>query len=739
MDAATVYHRRVQAMLSFEEGRLPEAEARLGELIAAIGDPQTRQMRDHLCQCLIDRATVRRIANNSAEALEDLAKAERLVAGLVPLSQKPMLLNIWLTRAKVYAAPFSPVYDPQAALRCLGEVRKLGWTSWIADELESDVAFRARQWDRSAQLALQAAEALASEGWDRAVASCKLRAGRAYLEMGDLRRASALLAEAHDFLEKLGPPDQLTEALLGLARLRSSYGEHDAAWEHARAALDGAESLVRHFRLVHDQQRFVADKLRYYDHAFDIGLAKSGPEGRLRAWTVAERAKSLYLCQLVANADVPLFEGVDPGRVKRLRELEAQLDACEQELGRLGAEGLAGPRGSALKEQLQSLSRQRQELLDQMMRDNPRWAALRTPPRFELEMALKQLASTWAPVSYFWCEREGGAALFVFYTDRARAPQCVQVAWSQGELEALDESRLRLQKPLHEMFSDWMSMPSGFPLPGALAEKVVPRQVIQGLQAGQRLLVSPHGRLRSFPIHAVSAGDGKVLISRWPVQYIPTFALLPLRRRGLSPDDVLLMGCPENAFNDRALEEAEGEIEALYEIWAAARPGRARKSLIPIAGSPEQAGLPIEEWGGFGVLHLACHGHFPEGRPFDAALRLGADAVRASEFFTVQLKAALVSLSACSLGRQSGSHSEVEVMGDEWVGLYLPLFYAGAGNLVVSLWEADSETAQSFMKALHEALSQGAPPADAFQRAMKGVAGDPAPLWANWYLVGLPD
>jgi CHAT domain-containing protein len=100
----------------------------------------------------------------------------------------------------------------------------------------------------------------------------------------------------------------------------------------------------------------------------------------------------------------------------------------------------------------------------------------------------------------------------------------------------------------------------------------------------------------------------------------------------------------------------------------------------------------------------------------------------------------------CNLGRSIGykanNLSKIEdfkFSGDEWVGLYIPLFYSGAQNLIVSLWESNSKVTSMFMKTLHGTLSEGVSLPLAFQQAMKLVKQKPAAFWANWYLVGLPE
>ena len=728
MNVSSLKLERSMAMLDFEEGRLPEAEARLGELIDSMETAESPVLKDELCKCLTDRSTVRRYSNRWQEALDDLSLCETLATTLKALARNANLHTVYMIRAKLLTTPFTSVYDLDKARAALDELRRVGSNDWVIDEMEGNIAFHARQWRKAAELYRDVAQALTALGWQRGAMSCRLRAGLASLELGERQRAEAETAPAEEFFEKYGPPDQLAAVQMARARIHAAAGEHDLAWEAANRALQGVESLIRHFRSLFEQQRFVLDKIENYYHAFQIGLAKGGKQGWLRAWTVAERAKSFYLCQLVANADVSLFEGVDPDQIAQLRDLELQLDLCDLNGSQ---EGDAG-RQAELEEQLQLLSMKKQALLGKMMKANPRWAALRTPPALDLEAEFTRLGPPWIPLSYFFYPKDEGATLYIFYAGPDREPCCLQTDWSSEELAQLDQSRekLRGRLPAHQSL-----------FPDELVEKVLPTALIESMEPGWHLLVSPHDRLRAIPLHALTRDEGERLIDRCPVQYIPTLALLPLRRHETvtHPSAVLLMGCEQNNFLDPPLEEVVLELQGLREVWQAKRPGRVEHCLIEQNGSPAEAGLPPEMWRNFEFVHVACHGVFPEEQPLNAALRLGDEAMRASEFFHTRLDAKLVSLSACSLGRQMRREAGIDLRGDEWIGLYLPMFYAGIQTLLVSLWDANTRVAVTFMTTLHRALGEGASPVEAFQEAQQQVKSKPDPLWANWYLVGFPD
>ena len=719
---------RQEAMIDFEEGRLPQAEAQLSDIIDQLRTTFSDN-RHELCRTLIDRATVLSFANRWEEALKDLSECASIGEQLKQFSRKTILVSVYQQQAKLYGTVFSPVFNPDAARQAISNLQALGFTSWMTDSTIANLAYQEHDWQTAATMYRKVAQELAKESWKRGVAGCHLRAGRAFVELNELDAAAEHLSVALPFFEQYGPPDTLGGAKLQMGRLRAGRGDFEEAWQLAESALDLVESGIRQFGALFDQQRFVVDKLTDYQHAFAIALAKKGEDAIWRAWNVAERAKSFYLCQLVAS-DVDLFEGVDPAKLVELHELEIQLD--ELEARRSPIDGAATDGVETFEAEFNRVSKAKEKLQEIMMRNNPRWGAFKTPPQLDLRVELKQLDSKWVPLSYFWQKRATGAMLHIFYTGSDRHPLHTSVEWSQAEIDELNKH----SEALRGVLAPFVKI-----FPDRLAEKILPRSVVNQIEPGRRLLISPHDHVRMLPLHALPIDQNTRLIDHYPVQYIPTLALLQQRRaeRAERAENILLMGCEQNGFpKDPPLRHVPEELDTLYKTWSN-RTGNIQKHLLMSDSSPVAVGLPPKNWQDFDVLHFACHGEFPEDRPFDAGLRLGNDVVRTSEFFGVRLKASLVSLSACALGRQTRRHSGIKLSGDEWVGLYLPLFYSGVRCVLASLWDANSQVAALFMNEFHRRLSEGSGRADAFQQAVLSVVKKPEPFWTNWYLVGFPD
>jgi CHAT domain-containing protein len=275
-------------------------------------------------------------------------------------------------------------------------------------------------------------------------------------------------------------------------------------------------------------------------------------------------------------------------------------------------------------------------------------------------------------------------------------------------------------------------------VPAELVSKVLPDEALEATAACDTILISPHRRLRLMPLHAIRLREGSLLIERQAVHYLPTLAMLPFARRETPPADVLLLGCAQDNFRSPALAGVPDEIKGLTDLWSRARPGAVTSIELAASDDLEGRKIPIGAWSRYGIVHLACHGVFDSRDPLGVSLRLGSEGLRASEWFGARLTARVVSLGACDVGQHGDRWEGLESASDEWLGLVLPLFYAGARNLVVSLWKANSEQATQFMQALHGALADGQDPAQAFRLAARDLKDLPIGLWANWYLVGFP-
>lgn len=148
------------------------------------------------------------------------------------------------------------------------------------------------------------------------------------------------------------------------------------------------------------------------------------------------------------------------------------------------------------------------------------------------------------------------------------------------------------------------------------------------------------------------------------------------------------------------------------------------------------------------VLHFACHALVDAKMPLHSGLVLSrSEASRDGEsagdngflqvweiFQKMRLNAELVVLSACKTGLGQ------EIRGEGLIGLTRAFQYAGARNLVVSLWEINDASTSVFMEGFYGALKSGARKEEAMREGIAAVAAHPewsAPYyWSAFVLIG---
>ena len=147
--------------------------------------------------------------------------------------------------------------------------------------------------------------------------------------------------------------------------------------------------------------------------------------------------------------------------------------------------------------------------------------------------------------------------------------------------------------------------------------------------------------------------------------------------------------------------------------------------------------------GNYSILHIATHGYMDDAHPELTALLFAPDkdggspedgVLYAGEAYNLQLNADLVVLSSCESG--TGKLEK----GEGVMTMARGFFYAGARNLVYSLWKVSDRHTSLLMKAFYRELLSGASLSSALRKAkldlMKNEATAFPFKWSGFVLVG---
>jgi CHAT domain-containing protein len=274
------------------------------------------------------------------------------------------------------------------------------------------------------------------------------------------------------------------------------------------------------------------------------------------------------------------------------------------------------------------------------------------------------------------------------------------------------------------------------------------------LREGDLLILVPHGALHGLPLHGLRS-EGRRVLERWPVTYLPTASALPyLVREPRPPKHPVVIGA-------YFVEEAR----------AVARLLGAGENLLGLGPAGVDKGATLEALAHGDLVHVSAYGFFLPRAP-DASgwvLRPGAEVdrylrirststfgldpsevrrlaedeeaiaeatVRAVDLAPLRLDARLVTLSACVSGLVGVDPA------DDPSGVVPMLLVRGAGGVLATLWLVDADVTATFMvEAYRHAAGDEMPwtrlPHAVRDAALAVMAEHPHPyFWAPFILTG---
>lgn len=247
--------------------------------------------------------------------------------------------------------------------------------------------------------------------------------------------------------------------------------------------------------------------------------------------------------------------------------------------------------------------------------------------------------------------------------------------------------------------------------------------ILEWAKPGDYLYLVPHDMLHYLPLHTLKV-EGGYLIERNPLLYTPSASLLKYcqAKRKERRENIFVLGDSAAELPLPHAREEAWEVAGLF----ATQPylGQAvRKSLVK--QKLEAEGEEID------ILHFACHGYFHRYQALKSGILMAPELdaeeppesestlhglpvqryLTAEEFFGIEMRADLVTLSICESGV-----NDIRP-GDELFGFMRALIYAGTPSVLISLWEVADISTELLIVRFYERLKAGDTKADALQQA----------------------
>jgi CHAT domain-containing protein len=494
------------------------------------------------------------------------------------------------------------------------------------------------------------------------------------------------------------------------------------------------------------------------------GLQIHGPDPGAAAFYFAESIKARSLLEAMAAGAAPVSSPLSPDLAakesslrERLESLEAQREEKMQERGR--RDRIDQP-VEEFKLKIAALLREQQQLVEEMRRRHPRYAALRYPQPYKArELPLKPGEVL---LEYALGEKES----YLFRVEPGGKTQVFRLAMGQ---EAMEKRLGALLAPFRQsvMRREDLSRFSVTEAAGLYRELLEP--ALAGVSPGTRLIIVPDGVLGAFPFEALvveAKGDwGKSVLvgDRWPVTYSQSAAILALNRHlGASRASQALFAVGDCIYDKgspryqayKAQQGQAGELrhlgpEAALTMAAGGSRGgqlkfpplpQTRQTVIDLAAlfqekpQPPQVLLdvlatetkvrqtPLHQ---YRYLFFGTHGFLADNlagvrEPTLVLTQVDNKApdngfLTFSKVLQLKLDADLVTLAACMTGVG-------QVMQGEGVMNFARAFQqAGARSVTVTLWNIPVEESLKFYLVLYKSLKEGKSRIEAIKAARQAV------------------
>jgi CHAT domain-containing protein/predicted negative regulator of RcsB-dependent stress response len=488
-------------------------------------------------------------------------------------------------------------------------------------------------------------------------------------------------------------------ALNQLDQARLSFDEAIASIETLRAQVAGGEE---------EQQRSFESKISPYYAMVELLVAQRKPD---EALSYAERAKARVLLDVLSYGRVNITKAMTVEEQQQERQLNGQLSELNSQLYREKLRPNPDPaRLARLEDQLQSSRLDFEAFQFNLYAAHPELKTRRgaAPPLGlaqagdllpDVNTALLEFVVADEKTYLFVLTKSGAVGVKVYPLEIKQKDLADRVARFRQMLSTSDNS---FSKPAHELY-------------GLLVKPAAAQ-----LRGKTRLLIVPDGALWELPFQALQTPQNRYLIDDHIICYAPSLTalreMINVRRMReahyLAAPTLLAMGDPALGLQHGAqisaamtgegldpLPEARRQVQTLARIY-----GRDHSKIyVGPNASEERFKAEAED---YDILHLATHGilndrnpmysHLLLAQPSDAAEEDGL--LEARELMKMELRANLVTLSACETARGRVSR------GEGMIGLTWALFVAGAPTTVVSQWKVKSDSTAQLMIEFHRQL-----------------------------------
>ncbi len=640
-------------------------------------------------------------------------------------------LGILLTLREDFAEAKDVFQLAARAQQAEGRARSAAWTQVLVAAVEKEIGDV-----EAARISIaEAVDSMVRLGDPVGEATALAALGELDRENGMVLAAEASFRRGIGLLSDRVAPNTLWQLHAGLGKALEMRGALEEAAEQYRAAISSVDAMSNALPVEQRRAAFLADKWDVYADYALLEHRRGNPEA---AFAISERMRARQLLDLLARGRVAgkpegnrAITSKEQALRRRIGDLTAQLEGPEFVRDPLRGPDLSSLSMETVREALARSQQEYSQLLLQARDASPRYASLVTGETVSAADAQQLLSADEVLLEFLLAETT--SVVFVVTHDTTAV---VDLNVNQQSIASLvDFVRGTLVRPQpNDERHLWRA-----PLRRLHQQLIQPLEDAGLLDDKNRLIIASHGDLHYLPFDALlSAADGdRYLIERYEISHVPSASvwveLMTRQRNDFSGMSRVLAMAP----NDRALPGSGEEVSAIGRIFG-------RRATV-LRGTAATEGAFTESAPEYDIIHLATYGVLNKHNPLFSFIEFGnaGDSddgrLEVHEVFGLDLNARLIVLSACQTGLGSGALADVPP-GDDWVGLVRAFLYAGASNVLATIWPVEDQATAVVMERFYRNMRPNVDEVTALTAAKRlSVADDRTAhpfYWAGFVLVG---
>lgn len=602
----------------------------------------------------------------------------------------------------------------------------------------------------------------------------------------EYEKAINLLENALTISREIKDKESETQILYSLARAERENGNLAAAQTHIEECLKITEELRNDLQNLADRASYLGKVQKKYQLYTDLLIRrhKIDPTKGFDAFAleISERQRARSLLDLLAESKTDLGQGIDPELIKRVEEINKQLNEKAQALTKSDK----SEQINALKKEISLLENELERAQAAIRKASPQYAAITQTQTLILSEIQNLLDSDTILLeyslgedkSYLWAVTKNSLTTYELPNEKEINEKALEVY----NLLTTNNTKIK-NETLVQRKERLAAAELKLPTTAQSLSNILLKPISSEL-GNKRLVIVADGALQYIPFAMLSDPnnrDYQPLVINHEIVSLPSASALAIQRNELSnlqPAAKTLAVIADPVFDKtdsrfkstaKVLDDKEkpklNSDERGLEYIADNSKGKLIIRRLPftqqeatnlLALAPKGSSFKLTgfqanretvmsgELAKYRYIHFATHGLLDTERPGLSSLILSMidekgkaenGFLRANDIYNLKLPAELVVLSACQTGLGK------EIKGEGLVGLTRGFMYAGAKRVVVSLWSVNDKATAGLMGKFYRGIfKENKLPAEALRAAQiemwKAKAWKSPYYWSSFIIQG---